>query len=299
MILPPPPCAIICLAASCIPIRTPRPLMPMMRAQSSSVASRNWPALLMPALLNMTSSLPKARTAAAIIALTLARSITFTCRAIALPPSLPMAAATRSAAARSMSATATRAPWAARSRAIPSPMPRPPPVTMIDFPSTKPVISFLHIHASCRRARRRRPARVHRGDELVLGQRLAVELLGERAIDKDDDPISDRGDLAGVARIKQDHPSRLRQPAHDAVHLPLGADVDAARRIVEHEQRRRRFDPFGKHRLLLIAAGQRADRHVHRARDHAKLAAAIERNLPQAFRLQHKAVAPERQRAHT
>ena len=61
--------------------------MPMIRAQSSSVASRNWPALLMPALLNMTSRRPKERTAPRIIALTLARSVTFTCKAIASPPS--------------------------------------------------------------------------------------------------------------------------------------------------------------------------------------------------------------------
>src|SRR5580704_19601080 len=231
MILPPPPCAIICLAASCMPISTPSPLMPMIRAQSPSVASRNCPALLMPALLNMTSRRPKARTAAAIIALTLARSTTFTCSAIASPPSFSIAAATRSAAARSMSATATRAPSAARSRAMPSPMPPAPPVTMIDFPSTKPLIPFLHIHTSCCGAYRRLSARVHCRDQFVFGQRLTLELLRQRAIDKNDDTIGDRGDLARVARVEQNDPARSRQAAHDAVHFPLGADIDAARRI--------------------------------------------------------------------
>src|SRR5579859_2885520 len=147
---------------------------------------------------------------------------------MASPPSLPMAAATRSAAAGSMSATATRAPSAARSRAIPSPMPRPLPVTMIAFPSTKPLIPFLHIHASCCGAYRRLSARVHRRDQFVFGQRLTLELLRQSAIDKNDDTIGDRGDLARVARrVEQNDPARLRQAAHDAVHFPLGADIDA------------------------------------------------------------------------
>ena len=48
--------------------------------------------------------------------------------------------------------------------------------------------------------------------------------------------------------------------AQPRVNLALGADVDAARRLVEQQQPRLAEDLLGQHDLLLVAAGQRADR---------------------------------------
>ena len=44
----------------------------------------------------------------------------------------------------------------------------------------------------------------------------------------------------------------------DAMDLDLGADVDAARRLVEDQHPRLRGQPLAEHDLLLVPAGQRA-----------------------------------------
>ena len=46
------------------------------------------------------------------------------------------------------------------------------------------------------------------------------------------------------------------------VDVGLGLDVDALGRLVEDEHARLGRQPFGKHDLLLVAAGKRADRLV-------------------------------------
>ena len=48
--------------------------------------------------------------------------------------------------------------------------------------------------------------------------------------------------------------------AHQLVDLALGADVDAARRLVEDHHLGLHRQPLGEHDLLLVAAGERADR---------------------------------------
>src|SRR5581483_5037567 len=48
--------------------------------------------------------------------------------------------------------------------------------------------------------------------------------------------------------------------------LRLGADIDAARRLVEDEQRRPRRQPLRQHDLLLVAAGKRKDGLARRRR---------------------------------
>ena len=54
--------------------------------------------------------------------------------------------------------------------------------------------------------------------------------------------------------------------AHQAMDLGLGADVDAARRLVEDQQLRIVGEPFAEHDLLLIAAGEPACDLVDRTR---------------------------------
>ena len=50
----------------------------------------------------------------------------------------------------------------------------------------------------------------------------------------------------------------LDEVVDQAVDLDLGADVDAAGRLVEDEDARLRLEPFREHDLLLVAAGERA-----------------------------------------
>ena len=78
MILPPVPWAIICFAASWMPISTPRALTFMMKFQFSSVTSRNFIGLFTPALLNMTLRPPNSLTATSIAARICLRSVTST-----------------------------------------------------------------------------------------------------------------------------------------------------------------------------------------------------------------------------
>ena len=48
----------------------------------------------------------------------------------------------------------------------------------------------------------------------------------------------------------------------DALDLRLGADVDAARRLVEDQQLRVHREPAREQHLLLVAAGELADRLI-------------------------------------
>ena len=50
------------------------------------------------------------------------------------------------------------------------------------------------------------------------------------------------------------------EPVDDRVEFRLGADVDAARRVVEQQHARVRSQPAGDDALLLIAAGQARNR---------------------------------------
>ena len=53
---------------------------------------------------------------------------------------------------------------------------------------------------------------------------------------------------------------------HQTVDLLLGADVDAVRGLVEDEHAGARLEPLREHDLLLVAAGEGADRVLGVAR---------------------------------
>ena len=57
----------------------------------------------------------------------------------------------------------------------------------------------------------------------------------------------------------------LREPAHQRVDLGLGADVDAAGRLVHDQDPRLGLQPLAEDDLLLVAAGELAD-HLLAAR---------------------------------
>ena len=134
MILPPVPCAIICLAASWVQMRTPRPLTRMIWSQLSSVVSRKRWGLLMPALLKITSSLPYSDAVRATSACTCSRVTTSTRAEMAAPPCARASAAESSACSPLRSAKTTLAPSATRRKPIALPIPRAAPVTIHTFP---------------------------------------------------------------------------------------------------------------------------------------------------------------------
>ena len=124
-----------------------------------------------------------------------------------------------------------------------------------------------------RRTRRSIPrARVHRLEHRVGAQRLAGELGRHAALVEHDDAVAQRRELVDVRRADQHRRARGGGRADQRVHLGLGADVDAARRVVEQHDRRLRVQPLGEHDLLLVAARQRAGRLVDRAAADAQAA---------------------------
>ena len=64
---------------------------------------------------------------------------------------------------------------------------------------------------------------------------LAVEETGDAAFMHHRDPVADPDDLLHVAGDHQDGDAAVGQLAHQPVDLVLGADVDAARRLVEDQ----------------------------------------------------------------
>src|SRR3954453_23888738 len=97
-------------------------------------------------------------------------------------------------------------------------------------------------------------ARVHRLEDRVLAQVLAGELRADPPAIEDEHAVADGGELVEIGRGEQDdRASRGGAPDED-VHLGLRADVDAARRVVEEQDRRLGVEPLGEHDLLLVAA---------------------------------------------
>ncbi len=94
----------------------------------------------------------------------------------------------------------------------------------------------------------------------LLGGLVARDLGGDPALVQDEDPVGHREDLGQVARDEDDPEPGGGELGDDPVDLDLGADVDAARRLVEDQDRRLRGQPLGQDDLLLVAARQRRRR---------------------------------------
>ena len=93
---------------------------------------------------------------------------------------------------------------------------------------------------------------------VVLAELIAAELAADAALMHDQDAIADADHLFHVAGNHQHGDAGVGEGADQAVDLALGADIDAARRLVEQHDIRRHRQPFGKHDLLLVAARQGA-----------------------------------------
>ena len=100
-----------------------------------------------------------------------------------------------------------------------------------------------------------------------------VEFAGDAAAGHDQHAVGEADQLRHLRGDQHDGDAARRQLVDQPVDLGLGADVDAARRLVEDEQHRLPRQPARQHHLLLVAAGQletswsrlgRLDRHLQR-----------------------------------
>src|SRR5271168_2680232 len=78
----------------------------------------------------------------------------------------------------------------------------------------------------------------------------------------DHDPVGHADQLLDLGGDEQHGRALADQLVDDLVDFILGPDVDAARRLVENEDRRSAQQPFGDHHLLLIAARKRTHGHL-------------------------------------
>ena len=124
------------------PNQTPFRLTSMVRSQTASSVDWASPssASMIPALLNSTSSRPKASSASPIAAATEASTATSAVSPTAVPPAPVISATTSAVPSPSRSTTATEAPSAANSRAVWRPMPAAAPVMKVALPVSRPVV---------------------------------------------------------------------------------------------------------------------------------------------------------------
>ena len=92
--------------------------------------------------------------------------------------------------------------------------------------------------------------------DVGLVQIRAGKFAHDAPVIHDRDAVAAADEFVVVGRIEQDRRALIGELAHEPVELLLGADVDAARRIVEQDDARFGHQPFGDHDLLLISARQ-------------------------------------------
>src|SRR5215216_3198057 len=109
-------------------------------------------------------------------------------------------------------------------------------------------------------------------EDLLLGHRASPELGGQATIRDGQDPIRHRENLRQLRRDEQDRGALLGEVLHKAVDLDLRADVNAPRRLLQHEDPWPPLQPPAEHDLLLITAGQLADRRFDPRGTHLKRA---------------------------
>ncbi len=88
---------------------------------------------------------------------------------------------------------------------------------------------------------------------------LASDLAVDPSLVIDDDAIAHPHDFRKLGGNQDDRHALHGRLGNQGVNLRLGADIHAARRLVEDQDLGVEEHPFGKHDLLLIAAAERID----------------------------------------
>ena len=142
--------------------------------------------------------------------------------------------------------------------------------------ATVPCVTSGHTGSLPRRRRRARPqicrsfsrpgAAVHRLEQGVGREPVARQLRRDPSAAEDEDPVAHPASSSRSVEVSSTTRPRGGGAADQRVHLGLGADVDAARRVVEQQDRWPGLEPLGEHDLLLVAARQRARARVDRRR---------------------------------
>ena len=91
---------------------------------------------------------------------------------------------------------------------------------------------------------------------------VPVELLDDAALPAHQDAVGELQDLRQVGRDHHHREAVVGEPVDELVDLGDGADVDAARRLVEDDELRLLDQRLGDDDLLLVAAGELDDARI-------------------------------------
>ena len=137
--------------------------------------------------------------------------------------------------------------------------------------SSVPAVAVFDCHASARISHAQAALAVSRCVASCMIRScvasFACKLAGDAAFAHHHDAVAHAQDLR---QLRGDHHDRLAlvgERAQQLVDLGLGADVDAARRLVEEQDVAIAHQPFGDHDLLLVAAREKP--HLLRRRGRA------------------------------
>src|ERR1700730_14936600 len=98
------------------------------------------------------------------------------------------------------------------------------------------------------------------GENAALVELVGLHLVPRSAARHDDNAMAKIHEFPELRRDDDHGRTLLSEPMHQAIDLGLGADIDAARRLVEDQNVRLRHHPFADDQFLLIAAGDGAHR---------------------------------------
>src|SRR5262245_46990313 len=107
---------------------------------------------------------------------------------------------------------------------------------------------------------RRLPLERHQGHQALLARLVASDVAGHASLAHGDDPVADGKDFRQLRGDGDDGDPRARHLEEQIVHLDLGADVDAAGRLVDDKHARSQRQPARQHHLLLVAAREVGDK---------------------------------------
>ena len=101
--------------------------------------------------------------------------------------------------------------------------------------------------------------------DVLRGGLGARDVGGDAALTDDEHAVGHAEDLGELGADHQDGEALTGEVGEQAVHLGLGADVDAARGLVDDQQLGLGGQPLGDDHLLLVAAAHRGRGHVEGA----------------------------------